>query len=1086
MKRSSAFVRLIFPAVILCTGGIAVAQGTRVLREPDIFAEQIVFTYAGDIWISKLDGSDVRRITSFPGVESAPHFSPDGQTIAFSGQYDGNTDVFMVPASGGSPKRLTWHPGDDMVTGWTPDGKHVLFRSGRTRVPYQIPDQLWMASVRGTTPERFTVPRGVNGKFSPDGTLFVFEKNYRWDPEFRNYRGGQNTPLRIIDLSTYEVEKLPWKNSTDRDPVWIGDHIYFLSDRDFAMNIWRYDVVSKELSQITTYNTFDCKNLEEGDGKMVFENGGYLYVLEPGKEKPAKLTVTVRADFPWSRPHWVRADKYMESITISPEGKRVAFSARGEIITVPLDKGDARNLTGSPGVADREVAWSSDGQHISWFSDETGEYQMMISDQYGNEKKHIPIADPTFYYEPAWSPDSKYLCFYNENRTLWILDVDAEKFTRIDNEGFAHPEHVIYGEWSPDSKWLAYARRLSNQYAAIFVYSAEQDKSFQITDGLSHCRTPAWDASGKYLYFTASTNYGLNVGWLDMSSFERPVKSNIYIAVLSKDEISPLAPESDEAGTGKKEPDAGDREESGEKEKAPEVTIDFEGLQERITALPVPVGKYEQLETGEKGELYYSEEQSGRTGRMLHRFILEKNKTRQLADSLTTFRVSSGRKKVLYKTTGNRLIVIEQYSEGRIKKKLLKTEDIKIRIDPLAEWKQIFREAWRFQRDYFYVENVHGLDLDWAYETYRPWVDHVRHRSDLTCILDILGGETSIGHSFVRGGDFPDVEKVPVGLLGADFIVENNRFRISKIYDGKSWNPDVEAPLGVAGLDIGVGDYLVGVNGEELDASVNLYSAFDHLAGRQIFIHVNSEPTMEGSGKHTVVPVGNDGSLRQYDWVEENRRKVDGLSGGKLAYVWLPNTSIAGYNYFNRYYFAQKDKKGAVIDERFNQGGSIADYIVDLLDRELLGYFNNPIGEKQPFTAPNAGIWGPKVMVINEMAGSGGDMLPYMFRKKEIGPLVGTRTWGGLVGIWDVPKLIDGGIMTAPRGGFYNLEGEWDVENEGVAPDIRVEQDAKSVIRGHDPQLEKAVEVAMDLLEKEKIILKPQPEDPVRVMRPQD
>lgn len=416
----------------------------------------------------------------------------------------------------------------------------------------------------------------------------------------------------------------------------------------------------------------------------------------------------------------------------------------------------------------------------------------------------------------------------------------------------------------------------------------------------------------------------------------------------------------------------------------------------------------------------------------------------------------------------------------------IKTAEMRMKVDPPAVWKQIFREAWRFQRDYFYVDNVHGLDLDWAYQTYAPWVDHVRHRTDLTYILDILGGETAIGHSFTGGGDWPDVERVPVGLLGADFEKKNGRIRIAKIYTGENWNPELRAPLSGPGIDVREGDFLLAVGGVELDADMNLYSLFDHAADKQTVITANDGPAMDGAREVTVVPVASETALRRCAWIENNRRKVDELSNGTLAYVWLPNTSVAGYRSFNRYYFAQKEKKGAIIDERFNGGGYIADYIIDLLSRELLGYFNNPVGDRQPFTAPNAAIWGPKVMIINDAAGSGsgGDMLPFMFRLKGIAPLVGTRTWGGLVGIWDVPGLVDGGFITPPRGGFYNLEGEWDVENEGVSPDIEVEQEPKPVNAGHDPQLEAAVEAALELLETEKVELLPQPPDPVRVKRP--
>ncbi len=1082
---------------ILVGGPLVFAQESRLLRSPSISGAKISFVYAGDIWVANKDGSHVERITAFDGVEANPQFSPDGQSIAFNGEYDGNMDVYVVSVYGGDPKRLTWHPGTDKVTGWSPDGTEIMFTSGRKNAPYQDLDQLWEVSVEGTNPTPFDLPRAANGKFSPDGSLFVYEQIAPWETEFRNYRGGQNGPLRIFDLKTHATRKLPWENSRDIDPVWMNDTIYFLSDRDLAMNIWAYDIPTNTVKQVTFFKEFDCKNLAGDNETLIFENEGYLYTLARGSDTPVKLSIHITGDFPWTRPHWSTIEKYIESAAISPNGKRIALSARGDIFTVPAKKGDVRNISNSPGIADRAVAWSPDGKSISWFSDEGGEYQLLISDQFGKTKRTIPIENPTFYYEPSWSPDSKYISFYNENRTLLLVDVSSGKLTEIDSEGFAHPEHVIFGEWSPDSKWLAYTKRLTNEYSSIFVYSLDQKKSFQLTDGMANCKMPAWDKSGKYLYFMASIDYGMNVGWLDMSSFDHPVTSSIYMAVLSKETVSPLAPESDDEVPDKdKEPEA-DKTKSGKKKgeatqdkesekKIEPVKIDFEGLQQRIIALPVPAKMYVQLETATEGVLLYSEQVPSEEGLSLHRFTLEARTPEKVVDGISMFKIAAEGEKYLYVTKDNQFIISEVTESPDLAEETLSITDIKIKIDPILEWHQIFREAWRYQRDYFYVENIHGLDMDWAYKTYSQWIDHVKHRSDLNYVLDIFSGETSIGHSFVGGGDYPEVDKVPTGLLGADFIIENGAYRIKKIYTGESWNAKVRAPLSGPGLPIKEGDYLLAVNGIPLDTAKNLYSYFAQTADKQITISTNSKPVLKDAKEFTVVPVSREYNLRQQDWVESNRRKVDSLSNGKLAYVWLPDTGEGGYTNFNRYYFAQKNKKGAIIDERFNHGGSIADYITDLLSRELLGYFNNPTADKQPFTAPNAGIWGPKVMIINEMAGSGGDMLPYMFKMRKIGPLVGTKTWGGLVGIWDVPNLIDGGYITAPRGGFFNTKGEWDVENIGISPDVMIEQDAKAVIEGHDPQLEKAVEVAMELLKTQEINLLPQPKDPIRVLRPKN
>jgi tricorn protease len=626
---------------------------------------------------------------------------------------------------------------------------------------------------------------------------------------------------------------------------------------------------------------------------------------------------------------------------------------------------------------------------------------------------------------------------------------------------------------------------------------------------MSDAHSPAWDRGGKHLYFMASTDFGLNIGWLDMSSYNVPLNHAIYVAVLPADEPSPLAPESDdeseddEGGDDEGDDDEGEKKNKDDKDegKVPEVRIDFENLDQRILALDIPARTYRGLAAGAEGTIFYTEQIRNMPGLRLHRFDLEERETEKVIDGIRSLAISTDGKKLLYAKERDQYFIVNAKGKpgmeaamagdgpGRAgkggKNGPLDLGGMRMKVDPAAEWKQIFREAWRYQRDYFYVDNVHGLDLDWALETYGSWVDHVRHRADLTYILDILGGETAIGHSFAGGGDEPDVDRVPVGLLGADLEIDDGRYRIKKIYRGENWNPRLRAPLTGPGIDVREGDYLLAVDGVELTAEMNPYSLFDRTADRQTRLTLNDKATMKNAREVTVVPVASEISLRERDWIVDNRRRVDELSDGKLAYIWVPDTTYPGYTNFTRYYFAQQDRKGAIVDERFNHGGSIADYMVDLMSRELMGYFNNPVGDRQPWTVPNAAIWGPKVMIINESSGSGGDMLPYMFRHKKIGPLVGTTTWGGLVGIWDVPALIDGGFITAPRGGFYDVSGAWVVENEGVPPDVEVEQLPKPVNAGHDPQLEKAVEIALEMLETEGVALLPQPADPIRVRRPE-
>ena len=1078
LQKFPTFILFSFAAFFFVTNSI-VAQETRLLRQPAISARHVAFVYAGDVWVADRDGKNSRRLTTYPGTEGNPHFSPDGSQVAFSGEYDGNTDVFTVPVDGGEPKRLTWHPHPDIVKGWTNDGQNVVFASGRENAPYAIPDRFWKVSLKGGLEESLHIPRVWQGHFSPDGKRFAYQMIFPWENEWRNYRGGQNNPIRILDLANFDQETLPWEGSKDWDPNWLGDQIFFLSDRDFAMNVWAYDLKTKKLSQITHFKEFDCKNLGSGGGMLIFENGGWLYTLDPKGGEPQKLSITVEGDFAWARPHWEKVETSVHDWAISPSGKRAMLAARGDVFSVPAEKGDIRNLSASTGVADRSPACSPDSTKISWFSDENGDYQLIITDIFGKIQKKIALKNPTFYYTPKWSPNSKYLSFGDADRNLWVVDIATGTATLIGNEGFAHPERTIAPEWSPDSKWIAFTKRLKNEFNAIFVWSMEQKKAFQLTDGMSDCKAPTWDKNGKLLYFLGSTDLALNVGWLDLSSYDRPVTRSIYVAVLQKSEPSPLKALSDE----EEKPD------TTKKDSTAVVKIDFDGIGQRILALDLPAKTYAFLAAGEADVLFFGEWEAnpytvfGATF-AVHRYKMKERKSEEVMKGLQKFDLSADGKKMLWGTSDNAWGIVDATGAPKPGDGKLNLTEMQMKVDPLAEARQIFKEAWRFQRDFFYVKNVHGLDLDWAWKTYSPWVEHVRHRSDLNYLLDIFGGETSIGHSFVGGGDYPDVDKVPAGLLGCNYEVANGRYRFAKIFNGENWNPSLKAPLTQPGLEVKQGDYLLAVNGVPLDASINVFSLFERTAGKQTRLLVNSRPTSEGAREVTVVPVADEGGLRQLEWVESNRRKVNELSGGQLAYVWVPNTAGDGYTYFNRWYFAQKDKKGAVIDERFNQGGYVADYIIEVLSRTLYGYFNNPVGDKQPFLAQDAAIYGPKVMLINEMAGSGGDMLPYMFHFKKIGPLVGKRTWGGLVGIWDVPGLMDGGGITAPRGGFYNLQGEWDVENKGVTPDIEVEMEPKLVNQGRDPQLEKAVQTAMEMLKTQEVKLLPQPKDPVRVKRP--
>ncbi|NBW34461.1 MAG: protease [Cytophagia bacterium] len=1055
----------------------AKAQGTMLLRQPTISNENIVFVYANDLWIVGKDGGEARRLTSNEGQESQPHFSPDGKVIAFTAQYDGNTDVYTLPVEGGQPQRLTWHPGADVVTGWTPDGNSILFASARESVPTKE-SKIFKINKNGGMEEALIIPRAVAGEISEDGKYMAYQQIGFWDPEWRNYRGGQAKPIWIADIKTLELMQTPQTdNERHTDPVWLNNVVYFLSERDYANNIWSFNPATKELKQLTFHTDFDVKSLDAGSGNVVYEQGGYLHVLNVANGSSKKLTIHVKGDFHWARDRWedVSATN-LQNASLSPTGQRALFEYRGEIFTAPKEKGDWRNITNNSAAADRFPVWSPDGKKIAWFSDASGEYQLMIGDQEGLEKpKAIAIANPTFFFKPAWSPDGKYIAFTDTDYNLWNVDVNTGTIKKIDTERYAHPNRSLNPVWSPDSKWIAYARLSDNHFKVIKVYNVETNQSLQLTDVLADAISPVWDANGKYLYFLASTNYGLNTGWLDMSSYDRPITRALYLIVLNKDDTSPLAPRSDE--------------EKGKEEKkeatTPVVKIDMNNLSNRIMAVNVPLRNYTALLPGPEGYVFYAEAIANQQGVTLHRYNFKDLKSETFLSGLNDMVVSNDRKSILYRSNSVWGILGTTDANKKVGDgKLESIASMKVKVNPMEEWKQIFREGWRYQRDFLYVNNTHGAPWNDVYKWYSPWVEHVKHRSDLNYIVDILGGEIAVGHSYTSGGDFPNVKSIPVGLLGADYEMDNKYYRFTKVYLGESWNPDLKAPLREPGVNINPGDYLLEVNGQAVATTDNLYKYFEATANRQIKIRVNSKPAMEGSRLVTVVPVDNENQLRMMDWVEGNRRKVDELSKGQLAYIYVPNTGNPGYTYFNRYYFSQQDKKGAVIDERNNGGGSAADYMVDIMARQLHGYFNSKASDHRPFLTPNAGIFGPKVMLINERAGSGGDLLPYLFNKMKIGPLVGTKTWGGLVGTWDTPLFVDGGRMVAPRGGFYDVNGEWAVEGVGIPPDIEVQQSPAAVSKGRDPQLERAVEEALKLMKTQAVEIKPEPAPPVKYKRP--
>ncbi len=1038
-----------------------------LFRQPTMNRTDIVFVFGGDLWKVSRNGGNAERLTSGAGSESSPYFSPDGNWIAFTGEYDGNVDAFVIPANGGEPRRITYHPGADSVVGWTPDGKSIVFLSTRgSGMP--TPKMFTMPMTGEGLPSELPFPMaGGAASFSPDGAKIAYMPLASATAQWKLYRGGRTTKIWMGNLADSSVEEIPRQNSNDYTPMWMGDKIYFLSDRNGKnVSLYSFDTKTKKVAQAVNNSGYDIKTASAAPDAIVYEQFGSINIYNPNSGKTEKININLSGDLAQVRPRYEKVAQRVQNVAISPTGARAVFEARGEIISVPADKGNARNLTNTSGVAERDPAWSPDGRWIAYFSDESGEYALHLSDQNGmGEVKKISLGNPSsYFYSPKFSPDSKKILFTDKRLNVWYLDLEKGKAVKVDTNTFENPYSVLDPNWSPDGKWIVYTKQLKNRLSAVHLFSLDSGKTTQITDGLSDARYAAFDKGGKYVYFTASTDNGPTTGWLDMSSFPFQTTRSVYAIVLKNTDPSPLSPESDEEKI--EDAKAETPKKPGAKPEPVMVTIDLEKIGQRIVALPVAARDYQGLMTGKAGTFFLLEAipatgtaATPQIGAAVHRFDMDKRKAEKILDGVTQFDVSANGEKMLFGQSPGRFTIASTVAPLKPGEGVLNVGEMEVYVDPRAEWKQMYHEAWRIQRDFFYDPGFHGLDIAATEKRYAVFLDSIASRADLNYLFQEMLGNMTVGHHNSGGGDTPNVTRYSGGLLGADYKIENGRYRFAKIYNGENWNPGLFAPLTQPGVNVNEGDYLIAVNGREVRAGDNIYSFFQSTAGKQIIIKVSANADGKDAREVIVVPTASENGLRNLAWIEGNRRKVSELSSGKLAYIYLPNTGGAGYTNFNRYYFAQIDKSGAVIDERFNGGGSAADYFIGYMNRPLMNYWSTREGEN--FTTPVGSIYGPKTMIINEYAGSGGDLLPWLFREAKIGTLVGKTTWGGLVGIYNYPQLIDGGTVTAPRVAFRNLKGELDIENKGIAPDIEVELDPKMWRQGRDVQLEKAVEVTM-------------------------
>jgi len=1063
-------------------------EPTRLVEQPAVSASHLAFVYAADLWVAKLDGTDVRRLTTHAGQESRPRFSPDGRWIAFSGQYDGNTDVYLVATGGGEPRRLTWHPGDDVVQGFAPDGSAVYFTSQRDVYTLRF-WHLFRVPVEGGFPEAIGLPTCFKASVSPDGAQIAYVPLPEAFNQWKNYRGGTCSRIWIFDVASRSVVQVPQPEGrcNDTDPMWVAGRLCFRSDRGGEFDLYAYDAGSKAVERLTQHDDFPIVNASSGGGRIAFEQAGWLHLFDTASARSARVPIHVACDCVETRPRFVQGEGYVRSADLSPSGARAALAFRGEILTVPAEKGDPRHLTNTPAANERFPAWSPDGKTIAYVSDESGENQIVLAPQDGRgERRVLAPGGAGFYESLRWSPDGKKLAFLDNARVLSWLDVESGVVTRI----AAEPIYGVYGSmqfaWSPDSRWIAYTLATATNFRRLHLYELASDRSQAITDGLSDVSEAVFDAGGKYLYVAASTDAGPFLTWFAQSSADIEQTNALYLVVLAQDTPSPLARESDEEEAeeaeaqdgddaapgreGEKESDEGTQEEAEKKpagksdEQPVEVKIDLEGLAQRIVALPLPAAFYSSLQAGDAGQLYYLKAERGAfsdepPAADLSRFDLEKREEKLLLAGVTDFTLSGDHEKVLLRTADGMWITAlgdtVDTSKGR-----LALDAIQVKIDPRAEWRQIFEEAWRINRDWFYDPDMHGADWPAMKAKYEVFLPHLAVRSDLNRVIRWMCSEIAVGHHRVFGGDtLVEAERVPGGLLGADYEIADGRYRFAKVYGGLNWNPDLRAPLTEPGVDVRAGEYLLAVDGVELRPPQELYQPFENTADKLVELTVGPNPDGSGSRTVKVVPVASEAALRNRDWVEGNIRYVTERTNGRVAYVYVPNTADLGHLYFKRYFFPQADRQAIIVDERHNGGGAVADYYIDILRRPYVSSWATRYGED--FATPQAAIFGPKVMLIDETAGSGGDLLPWMFRKFGLGKLVGRRTWGGLVGILGFPELMDGGEVTAPNLGFWTEEEGFGVENVGVPPDVEVEQWPSEVMAGRDPQLDQAIEIVL-------------------------
>ncbi len=1047
----------------------AAQEEARLLRFPAIHGDQIVFSYAGSLYTVNGSGGTARKLTGHTGYEMFPRFSPDGQYIAFTGQYDGNTEVFLIPAAGGEPKRLTYTAtlrrddlGDRMgpnniVMGWTPDGQNITFRS-RKRSFNSFKGQLYNVPVEGGLPVQLPLSEGGFLSYSLDGQKMAYNKVSREFRTWKYYEGGMADDVWVYDMVSRTNTNITNTSSQDIIPMWVRDEIYFLSDRERTMNMYVYNTNTGETRRVTNFTEYDIKFPSLGRNFIVFENGGYIYKFDTRTKEYDRVPVKITGDFVHARAEWKDVSGSVRSAGLSPNGERVVFSARGEIFNVPVKSGITRNITRSPGAHDRNASWSPNGEHIAWVSDKGGEFEIYMQRHDGSRPPlQLTAAGDTYIFGFQWSPDSRKILYHDKKNRLRIVDVSTRVITEVAYSGVS----VISDyRWSPDSRWIAFTRPEQGMNV-VCLYNVETGSLHDVTDKWYASGNPTFSTDGKYLVFISRRDFNPTYSQTEWNHAYTDM-TRIYLATLSKETTSPFAPEDDKVETGGSSGSSGQQAES-EGQPGNPITVDVEGIGDRIISLPVSPSNYFGVIATE-GRIYYNERSSGASTTKMKMFDLKSREETELGENIS-FTISPNNRKMLVRIRNNYSVIDLPSSRINVNDHI-DLSGMRAWVDYNEEWQQIYDESWRQMRDFFYDPNMHGVDWKAMYDKYNVLVQHVRHRTDLTYIIGELIAELNVSHAYAQNGERPMPERINTGLLGAELSTDPSGYvRIDRILEGANWSSNLRSPLTEIGMNISAGDFILAVNGMPVNEVDNIYRLLVNTAGRLVELTVNSKPELAGSRSVLVTPVADEADLYYYNWVQDNIRKVDEATGGQVGYIHIPDMGVNGLNQWARLYYPQLQKRGLIIDDRGNGGGNVSPMIIERLKRTMT-YATMHTNQTQGSVNPVGTHVGPKVALIDRYSASDGDLFPYRFRKHNIGKIIGVTSWGGVVGYSGAIPCMDGGSIITPSYAPYAADGSgFIIEGEGVEPDIWIDNDPAREFRGIDDQLDKAIEVILQKIQ---------------------